>query len=111
MHACSRERKIAEFDDARFDEATPFEADVVLSVGQLASHAASLVNDARVASARSKVGAAPREVLGEIVLDVLVDLEAAFPSAFRALSADDEAQLRAEIEQLATERLALLALR
>ncbi|MFO0669854.1 MAG: RNA ligase family protein [Polyangiaceae bacterium] len=104
-------RKIAEFDDARFDEATPFEADVVLSVTQLASHAASLVNDARVASARSKVGAMPTAILDEIVLDVLLDLEAAFPAAMRTLTADQEAQLRAEIERLSTARTELLTRR
>ncbi|MBK6696071.1 MAG: RNA ligase [Myxococcales bacterium] len=101
-------RKIVEFDDARFDEATPFEADVVLGVGELASHAARLVNDARVASARSKVGTALAAVLDEMVLDVLVDLEAAFPAALRALTPDQEAQLRDEIERLATEMSGLL---
>lgn len=97
-------RKIAEFDDARFDDATPFRAEVVLGVDELLAHAVRLVNDARVASARSKVGTALAAVREEIVLDVLVDLEAAFPVAFRALTADQEAQLRAEIERLATRR-------
>lgn len=94
-------RKIDEFDEARFDESAPFESGVVLSEHQIALHLARLVNGARVASARSKVGTAPAEVLAEVVLDVLVDLEAAFPTSFRALTVDGEARLRAEIERLA----------
>jgi hypothetical protein len=56
------------------------------------------VNPARVASARSKVGDGdPVALRDEITLDVLVDLESAFPSAIRALSPAEEDALRTQI--------------
>lgn len=94
-------RKIPEFDDARFDEAVPFRSTASLAVSDLAVHAARLVNAARIASARSKVGLAKADIASEIVLDVLVDLEAAFPTAFAALTSEDEDKLRAEVAALA----------
>ena len=93
-------RKIPEFDDARFDEATPFASDVALDVDALSAHAERLVNDARFASARSKVGLDPQAIRDEVILDVLIDLEAAFPAAFRSLSSEDDAKLRAGLDAL-----------
>ena len=60
-----------------------------------------LVNPARVASARSKVGADPAEVIDEIVLDVAVDLETVFAAAWRALGPAGEASVLAEVRAAA----------
>ena len=49
----------------------------------------------RLASARSKLGEVTPELLAdEVVLDVLVDLEATFPRAMRLLGGDGESALR-----------------
>ena len=93
--------KIPELDEARFDESAPWNPDAALDLAQLQVLATRLVNPARIASARSKVGTAPLAVGEEIVLDVLVDLEAAFPAAFRALSPDHDEALRIHILGLA----------
>lgn len=85
-------RKIAEFDEGRFDDGAAWDPDVVLSLDALRTRAASLMNAARVAIARSKVGTDADAVSEEAALDALVDLEAAFP---RAMSALDEAELDA----------------
>jgi Rnl2 family RNA ligase len=82
-------RKIAEMDESRFDESVAWQPGDV-GAGALEVWAARLVNPARVASARSKVGADPRQIADEVVLDVMVDLESAFPEAWRVL---DEAAL------------------
>jgi Rnl2 family RNA ligase len=95
-------RKIAEFDDARFDEALPFKSTVALSLDELGAHAARLVNAARVASARSKVGTSLEAVLTELVLDVLIDLEAAFPAAWASLGTEGEERLREMVQAQAT---------
>jgi hypothetical protein len=51
---------------------------------------------------RSKVGDSDRRALyEEIVLDVLVDLEGAFPRALRELDDTTEATLRAELTRFA----------
>jgi len=88
-------RKIPEFDEQRFDDSAPWNPDARLSRRELETLGAKLLNPARVASARSKVGDAdPAALRDEIVLDVMVDLEAAFPSAMRALTPEDEEALR-----------------
>lgn len=89
--------KIPELDDTRFDESVPFALDGVA----LARFAERMVNPARLASARSKVGVAPSAIVDEVILDVLVDLEATFPRAFAALDADAEETLRAHVASLA----------
>jgi Rnl2 family RNA ligase len=95
--------KIPEFDDARFDESEPWNSDVVLDLEALILLARRLVNPARVASARSKVGTRRSDVCEEVVLDVLVDLEAAYPVATRSLDGRDEERLRDCIVALAQE--------
>lgn len=74
-----RKKKTAEFDDARFEEAPPFQSNAMLTIEELAAHAKHLVNDARIASACSKVRADAEAVRDEVVLDVLIDLDATFP--------------------------------
>lgn len=99
-------KKIAEFDDARFDEALPFQANAMLTVEEFAAHAKHLVNDARIASARSKVGTDAEAVRAEVVLDVLIDLDATFPLAYAALDAEKEDALRSRVDALALSRIA-----
>jgi Rnl2 family RNA ligase len=99
-------RKIQEFDEARFDESMPWNPDATLDLASLQTLASPLVNVPRLDSARSKVGTVAANVLDEIVLDVLVDLEGAFPAAFRALTPNDEASLRAHVARLAALLLA-----
>ncbi|WP_394848410.1 RNA ligase [Pendulispora brunnea] len=96
--------KIPEFSEVQFDESEPWNSDIRLSGHELQALATRLVNLPRLASARSKVGHGSREqLLDEVVLDVLVDLEAAFPVAMASLDAAAEDQLRAHILELALE--------
>lgn len=79
-------RKIAEFDEGRFDDGAAWDPNVALPVDALLARADALMNPARLASARSKVGVANESALrDEAVLDAMVDLEAAFPRAVGAL--------------------------
>lgn len=87
--------KIPELDEGRFDESAPWNPDAALSLAELQDIAARLVNPARMASARSKVGIDPVAIAEEVLLDVLVDLEAAFPAAFRGLTPEADEALRA----------------
>ena len=65
------------------------------------------MNPARVASARSKVGEESAAVADEVVLDVMVDLEAAFPERFRALGPKEEGRLLARVRDTARAALGL----
>ncbi|MGC4121337.1 MAG: hypothetical protein QM765_43525 [Myxococcales bacterium] len=97
--------KIPEFDEGRFDEATPFDAEAPLSLDELRVLANKLVNPVRLASARSKVGTADEQALcDEVALDALIDLQAAFPRAMRELSPEDEDALRQLVAKLSKER-------
>ncbi len=89
-------RKLADFDDARFDAAeawTPgfLDADALAELGR------RMVNPARLASARSKVGVNSVCVADEVVLDVALDLEQVFTAAWHALGDDGEAWVLAEV--------------
>lgn len=95
-------RKIEEFDEARFDESAAWDAGQRLSLEELRAWAERLVNPARIASAVSKCGRASRAaVLDEVVLDVRVDLELAFPTAYRALTSAEEERLDAFLRERA----------
>ncbi len=96
-------RKLADFDDARFDAGDAWDPGH-LDGAALATWATRLVNPARVASARSKVGTARAAIVDEIVLDVAVDLATVFPAAWRDLGESGEAAL------LAAVRVAALAI-
>lgn len=89
--------KIPEMDDARFDESMPWQPDTRLTLDELESTCDRLVNPARIASARSKVGTDPAHVRDEVALDVLVDIEAAFPRALASLTSDQIERLRARV--------------
>lgn len=97
--------KISEFDEQRFDESRPWDAHAPLGLAALREWADALVNDPRLASARSKVGPGrPEELLDEVVLDVLTDLSEAYPAATAALTGDEEAQLYAYVRELTRAR-------
>lgn len=93
-------RKLADFDDARFDDGDAW-SPRHLSADELAGWGRRLVNPARVASARSKVGTDRAAIVDEIVLDVAVDLETVFAAAWRALGADGEAAVLAAVRAAA----------
>jgi hypothetical protein len=76
-------RKHPRFDDARYDESSAWSPRAALSESEWRQLVTLLVNPARVASARSKVGDDPALVADEVVLDVLVDLDAFQPRAFK----------------------------
>lgn len=84
----SVKRKHPHFDDARFDESAAWTPASVLPLDAWLALARRLVNPARIASARSKVGVNQHAIREEVLLDVLVDLEQFQPQAFRALGAD-----------------------
>lgn len=82
-------RKIAEMREDRFDESQPWDPNRPVSPAKLGEWAATLTNEPRIASAASKVGRHDAKKLAdEVVLDVLQDLEEAFPGAMAALGAD-----------------------
>ncbi|MEZ4410289.1 MAG: RNA ligase family protein [Polyangiales bacterium] len=92
-------RKIPEFDEQRFDESAAFDPDQRLDLAGFTEIGRRLINGPRVDSARSKlgdVGADP--LIEEVVLDVLVDLEATYPRAFAELGDDEEALRTALVE-------------
>lgn len=86
-------RKIAEFDDARFDESQPWRPGR-LSGEELGAWVDRLVNPARLASARSKVGVDGGAIVEEVVLDVSVDLEQVFREAWEAIGPDGQGLLQ-----------------
>ena len=90
---------------SRFDESTPWQPGAV-GYDVLAAWAARLVNPARLASARSKVGTAPAAIRDEVVLDVAIDLEHAFGDGWRALGAAAQDRLLAHVAALAAALLA-----
>jgi hypothetical protein len=90
-------RKIAEFDEQRYAESRPFDEYTSLNLAELLAIAGRLVNQARLASARSKVGTDPAAVADEVVLDVLVDLTDAYPAAMAKLDAAGETALQEHV--------------
>ncbi|MEM7152428.1 MAG: RNA ligase family protein [Myxococcota bacterium] len=94
--------KIPDFDDCRFDESRPFDADAHLPVDGLLEWAKAMVNPMRAASARSKVGEEVEAVLDEIVLDVWVDLESIFGRRMAMLTEAESEALRQGLTALAT---------
>lgn len=92
-------KKLADFDDARFDAGEAWDPGH-LDAEALIAWARRLVNPARVASARSKVGEDAAAIVDEIVLDVGIDLETVFAQSWRALG-DREALVLAAIRAAA----------
>lgn len=90
-------RKIPEFSEDRFGEGNAFDPNRWLSLAELKILASWMVNPARLASARSKVGEDLGEIRAEVVFDVLVDLRSALPLALATLSADGGRELEAHV--------------
>jgi Rnl2 family RNA ligase len=101
----SLKRKIPEFDEDRFGDSCPFDPDRHLSFGELKQLARAMVNDPRIASARSKAGTGRNAVIEEVVLDVMIDLGWMFPRRLKWLASDEEADLSMSIAARADELL------
>lgn len=93
-------RKLPDFDDARFDEGRGWKPGYV-SCADLCDAGRRLVNPARLASARSKVGQGPAAIIDEVVLDVAGVLATVFAEAWRDLDAADEARVLAALREAA----------
>jgi Rnl2 family RNA ligase len=92
-------RKIAEFDEQRFDQSRPFNADASLTLTDLLAIAEQMVNPIRLASARSKVGENQAAIADETILDILIDLANAFPAAMAQLDPTTDTALQEHIRQ------------
>jgi Rnl2 family RNA ligase len=102
-------RKLPEFDDDRFREGDGWdpgrlgEADLLAWIDRLVG---PLVGPARLASARSKVGADPAAIADEVALDVAIDLGLAFRGAWAQLPADAQERILARAREHARRLLA-----
>jgi Rnl2 family RNA ligase len=93
-------RKLPEFDDARFGEAETWNPGQV-TVELMMIWAERLVQPARLASARSKVGENSELISEEAALDVAIDLESAFGDAWRRLGPDAHERVMSHTTALA----------
>lgn len=99
--------KIDEFNEKQFDESQAWDERQIVPLHGLMGWCSRLVNGARVASARSKIGnITAQSLIDEIVLDVSIDLSEAFPQAYAALSEEEQKELFDHISTLANEQLA-----
>jgi Rnl2 family RNA ligase len=98
-------RKLPEFDDERFQEAESWDPGR-LTEGELLAWAERLVQPARLASARSKVGTEPAAIVDEVALDVAIDLGLAFRDAWAQLPADAQERILAHAREQARRLLA-----
>lgn len=99
-------RKREEMEERRFDESIPWDPLRILPPDVIFGIADGLVNKPRLDSAASKVGRVDdRQILLEAVLDVLIDLEEAFPAAISALDAQVRQDLERRIEDRARQLL------
>ncbi len=94
-------RKIAEFDELRFDESRAFDPTVHLAREDLLALVVQLINPPRLASARSKVGEDPRRVVEEAVLDAMIDLRDMLPRRIEVMPPDEERELMEHLESTA----------
>lgn len=96
-------RKIPEMREDRFDESRPWDPSRPVDLATLLAWAEGLTNAPRIASAASKVGRDdPKALADEVVLDVLTDLEEAFPGAMKSLPAESFSALERAIRVKAT---------
>lgn len=98
-------RKLPEFDDERFREAEAWDPGL-LGEDAFLAWVDRLVQPARLASARSKVGADPAAIVDEVALDVAIDLGLAFHDAWERLPADAQERVLACARAQARRRLA-----
>lgn len=92
-------RKIAEFDEKKFDESQALDENSHLSRDDLFALASHFINAARIASARSKVGTDVNRVAEEVALDTMIDLHDMFPRRVEAMSPDEERALLAFLDK------------
>lgn len=97
--------KIPEFQENRFDESMSFNKDAMPSFNELILILQQMINPARLASAKSKVGENLSAIIEETVLDVMIDLEGVFPLRMQSVDSDEEIKLKAEIIKLIDEQL------
>lgn len=97
-------RKLPEFDDERFAEAELWRPGY-LGEAELLDWVERLVQPARLASARSKVGAAVDAIVDEVALDVAIDLGLAFPTAWQHLPPEAQERVLARARALARQLL------
>ena len=93
-------RKLPEFDDERFREAESWDPGR-LGEGDLLAWVERLVQPARLASARSKVGTDPAAIADEVALDVAIDLGLAFRGAWAQLAPDAQERILARAREQA----------
>jgi Rnl2 family RNA ligase len=98
-------RKLPEFDDERFREAESWDPGR-LGEPELLAWIDRLVAPARLASARSKVGADPAAIVDEVALDVAIDLGLAFRDAWAQLPVDAQERVLARARDRARKLLA-----
>lgn len=98
-------RKIPEFDDERFREGDGWDPGR-LGEADLLAWIDRLVQPARLASARSKVGTDPAAIADEVALDVAIDLGGAFRGAWDQLPADAQERILAHARDHARRLLA-----
>jgi Rnl2 family RNA ligase len=92
-------RKLAEFDEKKFDESQALDENAHLSRDDLFALASHFINTARIASARSKVGTDLSRVAEEAALDAMIDLRDMFPRRVEAMSPDQERALLAFLDE------------
>lgn len=98
-------RKLPEFDDDRFSEAEAW-APGWLDEAALTSWVERLVQPARLASARSKVGAEPAAIVDEVALDVAIDLGLTFRASWDGLDEAGQERVLERARHLARQLLA-----
>ncbi len=98
-------RKLPEFDDERYREAEGWDPGH-LGEDDLLAWIERLVQPARLASARSKVGADPAAIVDEVALDVAIDLGLAFSGAWERLPPDAQERVLARAREHARRLLA-----
>ncbi len=97
-------RKLPEFDDDRFGEAEAWRPGR-LEEAELLGWIERMVQPARVASARSKVGEAVEAIVDEVALDVAIDLGLAFKEAWAQLAEAAQERVLARARELARQEL------
>jgi Rnl2 family RNA ligase len=97
-------RKLPEFDDDRFGEAEAW-APAWLDEAALLGWVERLVQPARLASARSKVGTSPEAIADEVALDVAVDLGLTFRASWDGLAEAAQERVLARARALARQLL------
>lgn len=97
-------RKLPEFDDERFGEAEAWNPGH-LGENDILSWVDRMVQAARLASARSKVGTNPDAIIDEVALDVAIDLSLAFRDSWARLPPDAQERILTRARTLAGQLL------